>query len=165
MGQPCQDLLQTSMQLFMEAERKRHLSQNESDKGNGYFSRQLGTPMGSFHLEVPRDRDGDFRPSILPQPHQRDAAERYDILESLLVNGYSPNSIAESLRHLNLHYHPQELDDLKTQLHEEYEQCINRELPSDTMALFIDGYHAYAKRPKQVCRITVYVILETVVTK
>ena len=50
-----QDLLQTSMQLFMEAERKPHLDQNESDKGNGYFSRQLGTPMGSLNLDVLRD--------------------------------------------------------------------------------------------------------------
>ena len=65
-------ILQASMNMLMQAERKVHLEQNPQDKGNGSFTRKLGTSLGALALEVPRDRDGDFRPAILPAPYQRD---------------------------------------------------------------------------------------------
>jgi transposase-like protein len=154
-----QQLLQSSMNLFMLAERQLHLDQNSEDKGNGFFNRQLGTPMGSLNLDVPRDRDGDFRPAILPKPKQRDIKERYDILEALLVNGYSTNVIADSLRDLNLHYNPEELDTLKNHLQAEHQQWLSRQLPQDVIGLFIDVYHAYARLDNTVQKVSLYVIV------
>ena len=106
-------LLQASMNMLMQAERNVHLEQNPGDKGNGFFPRQVGTPLGALALQVPRDRDGDFRPAILPKRYQRDYAERSALLESLLVNGYSPQKIQHTLHDLNLHYNPQEMEALK----------------------------------------------------
>lgn len=90
-------ILEASMNLLMEAERRLHLEQHPQDKGNGYFDRKLGTPMGELSLHIPRDRAGEFRPAILPQPYQRDYQEREDLLESLIVNGYSPQQIQRTL--------------------------------------------------------------------
>ena len=41
-------ILEASMNMLMQAERKLHLSQNPSDKGNGLFSRKLGSSLGSL---------------------------------------------------------------------------------------------------------------------
>lgn len=47
-------ILQASMNMLMQAERKLHLEQNPQDKGNGSFTRQLGTAIGPLTLNVPR---------------------------------------------------------------------------------------------------------------
>ena len=61
----------------MKAERKIHLKENDNDKGNGYYDRKLGTPVGALDLPLPRDRDGDFRPQVLPDRFKRDSEDRF----------------------------------------------------------------------------------------
>lgn len=152
-------LLQTSMNMLMQAERNLHLEQQTSDKANGYYSRKLGTPMGTLQLDVPRDRDGDFRPAILPEAYQRDCEEREDLLQSLLINGYSPNQIQASLNALNLHYNPQEIEMLKAHYHELFTQWQQRELPQDVIGLFIDAYHAETLLEQKVRKTVIYVAI------
>ena len=62
-------------------------------KGNGYYDRKLGTPVGAIDLLVPRDRDGDFRPQVLPDPFIRDSEDRFNRLQALFLSSYSPNNI------------------------------------------------------------------------
>lgn len=152
-------LLETAMNLVMMAERNLHLSQNPSDKGNGYFERKLGTPMGQLDLQVPRDRDGDFRPSILPIPYQRDYQERYDFLQTLMLNGYSPNTIKQTFDKLNLHYNPKELQQLKENYSKLFYDWQQRELPEDVIALFIDVYHCNTFINGGIRKTALYVII------
>lgn len=152
-------LLETMLNLVMKAERNVHLQSNPEDKGNGYFNRQLGTPLGSLSLEVPRDRDGDFRPAILPKPHQRDIEQRINFLESLLVCGYSPNSIAASFAEIGMHYNADELSTLKDEYLRAFQQWQTRELDKDMIALYIDVYHASANLDGKVVKVAIYVIL------
>lgn len=152
-------ILQASMNMLMLAERKLHLEQNPSDKGNGSFERKLGTPMGELSLSVPRDRDGDFRPAILPERYQRDYAEREALLESLLVNGYSPQQTQRTLASLNLHYNPDEMESLKNHYHELYVKWQQRELPEDIIGLFMDAYHAEALLDNKVRKVVIYVVM------
>ena len=109
------EILQTAMNLLMQSERNVHVWQSPEDKGNGYFNRVLGTPVGELQLKVPRDRNGDFRSSILPASHQRDLNERFDSMEALFLNSYSPNQIRRTLNQMDLHYNPKELEQLKNE--------------------------------------------------
>ena len=152
-------LLQTSMNMLMQAERNLHLEQNPHDKGNGYFKRQVGTPMGALALEVPRDRDGDFRPAILPERYQRDYAQRSALLGSLMVNGYSPKKLQHTLHELDLHYNPQEVEALKNHYLTLFTQWQQRELPQDVIGIFIDAYHAETLIEQKVRKSVVYVIM------
>lgn len=152
-------ILQASMNMLMMAERQLHLDQNPTDKGNGSFARKLGTPLGELQLQVPRDRDGDFRPAILPQPYQRDCTEREALLESLLINGYSPQQIQRTLHELNLHYNPEQLESLKKHYFNLFTQWQQRELPEDAIGLFVDAYHAEALINDKVRKIVIYVVI------
>lgn len=152
-------ILQTAMTLLMMAERNLHLQNNPNDKGNGYFQRELGTPLGKLDLRVPRDRDGDFRPSVLPDPYQRDYPERNDLLQSLFLNGYSPNHIRRTLNSLNLHYNPKELDRLKNEYHELFSQWQSRQLSQDVISLFIDVYHSNTCINNKITKTALYVIV------
>ncbi len=153
------EILQSAMNLFMLAERNLPVEQNEEDKGKGYFQRQLGTPLGSLELQVPRDREGDFRPSILPMPYQRDYQERYDFLQTIRLNGYSPNTIKRTFEKLNLHYNANELKQLKENYLELFQQWQIRQLPEDGIALFIDVYHSSTMIDNQIRKTALYVIV------
>lgn len=153
------EILQTTMNMLMLAERNLHLNANTADKGNGYFNRELGTPMGKLDIRVPRDRDGNFRPAILPTPHQRDYQERNEFLESLFINGYSPNNIRRTLNSLELHYNPKELDQLKNEYYDLFQKWQNRQLPEDIIGLFVDVYHNETNIDGKVCKSALYVIV------
>jgi len=56
-------LLEDLLDWFMLSERQIYLLKNENDKGNGFYDRKLGTPMGNLEISVPRTRTGDFRPT------------------------------------------------------------------------------------------------------
>ncbi len=103
-------LLQAGLNMIMMAERNAHLENNPTDKGNGSYLRKLGTSTGQVELIVPRDRDGDFRPSVLPKQYNRDFAERENLIMDLVINGYSPNQIHKTLTSMNLHYNPEVLE-------------------------------------------------------
>jgi putative transposase len=152
-------ILQASMNMLMLAERQLHLEQNPHDKGNGTFERKLGTPLGELTLTVPRDRDSDFRPAILPEKYYRDYAERESLLESLLINGYSPQQIQRTLNELHLHYNPEEIEALKNHYTQLFNQWQNRELPHDIIGLFIDAYHADALVEQKVRKAVIYVAI------
>lgn len=152
-------ILQTAMNLLMAAERSLHLQNNPLDKANGFFERELGTSLGSINLKVPRDRNCDFRPSILPSPYQRDFQERENILQSLLVNGYSPNSIKRTINELNLHYNPKELERLKDEYLTLYQQWQSRQLQQDVIAIFIDAYHSETYINNKVRKSVLYVVV------
>ena len=94
------------MEILIKAERSLHLESSISDKGNGYVKRKLNTSMGQIELNVPRDRDGDFRPSILPPKYQRFDDSYLNLINAGLNNFYSQSTIINYLSHLNLSYIP-----------------------------------------------------------
>jgi len=152
-------ILQTAMNLLMLAERNMYLQNASDNKANGYFDRDLGTAIGNITLKVPRDRLGEFRPQILPQPYQRDAVNREQMLQALLSSGYSPNAIKNTLHNLDLHYNPNDLDQLKKEYLTLYQQWQNRQLPEDVIAIFIDVYHNETKMDNKVRKTALFVIV------
>lgn len=152
-------ILQTAMNLLMMAERNLHLQNASDNKANGFFDRDLGTTLGNIKLKVPRDRNGEFRPTVLPSPYQRDVQEREQMIQSLLENGYSPNMIKRTLNHLNLHYNPKELEQLKEEYLDLYKQWHSRQLPQDVIGLFVDVYHSETCIDNKVRKSALYVIV------
>jgi len=97
-------ILEHVINMLMKAERKIHLQENDNDKGNRYYDRKLGTPVGALDLLVQRDRDGDFRPQVLPDPFIRDSEDRFNTLQALFLSSYSPNNINSIFNSLGLRY-------------------------------------------------------------
>ena len=63
----------------MVEERNIYLESKQEDKGNGYYKRGFVTRFGKLELEVPRTRNGEFRPFMLGE---RDIKEGVKILKS-----------------------------------------------------------------------------------
>ena len=85
--------LKTIMEILMKAERNIHIANNPSDKGNGYRNRKVNSSLGQIELKVPRDRDGDFYPTVLPGKYQRFGESYSELLNAGLNNFYSRSSM------------------------------------------------------------------------
>ncbi|GAB5046179.1 IS256 family transposase [Thermodesulfovibrio sp. TK110] len=143
----------------MKSEREIYLKNSPGNKGNGYYHRQFSEGSFCLDLTVPRDRHGEFRPYILPQPYQRVGASYTDVLYSLIINGYSPAQLHRTLSELGLPYTQDEMKKIIEDLRERLEDFKTRQLPSEVFALFIDGYHTDIKQSKNVRRACVYTVL------
>jgi len=153
--------IKTLLEILMKAERELHLENSENDKGNGYRQRKLNTSYGQIDLNIPRDRDGDFYPSVLPSKYQRFDQSYLDLLKAGLNNFYSQSTIKNYLNNLNLPYSQKELKKLSEKMYEEYKIWQQRELPKDVIALFIDGFHTelYDEEENKVMKAVVYTVI------
>jgi len=136
---PIRALLEMLLDTLMKAERDVYLKNAESNKANGYYNRSLTTGAFKLDLKVPRDRDGEFRPSILPDRWRRSDSEYQALLISLIANGYSKGEIRRTLRGLGLFYSEGDIEEIRVALEEAVEDFKARELGSDWLAVFIDA--------------------------
>ncbi|MFQ3573462.1 MAG: transposase [Thermodesulfovibrionales bacterium] len=108
--------LEELLNEIMKGERNIFLEKNTNNKGNGYYPRELTTGSWRLNINVPRDRNGQFRPHVLPQPYKRVDDIYVDLLMSLVINGYSDSQLLLSLKELGLPYSVTELTRLKEHL-------------------------------------------------
>ena len=153
-------LLEIMMNYVMDSERK-SFTDKTGDVGNGFYSRNLQTSMGKLNLDVPRTRLYNFRPSLLSQPYKRTDESYDELLIALIQNGYSPNNLRNTLRKLNLNYSPKEIDIITDELKKLYYDFIQKELPEDMFAIYIDGYRVEMKDKKtgKVKTVTIYTVI------
>ena len=156
---PIRALLEMLLDTLMKAERDVYLKNAESNKANGYYNRSLTTGAFKLDLKVPRDRDGEFRPSILPDRWRRSDSEYQALLISLIANGYSKGEIRRTLRGLGLFYSEGDIEEIRVALEEAVEDFKARELGSDWLAVFIDAYGCNVKESGRVRKAQVYVVV------
>ncbi len=94
---------------------------------NGYYNKNLITDNGVIELNVPRDRNGDFEPAIVPKKQNRAAGLDKKIL-SLYAKGMS-------------------LSDIRAQIYELYEAEISESLISKITDSVMDEVRAWQNRP------------------
>jgi transposase-like protein len=133
------EMLALLLNSLFRAERKTHLD-TADDKGNGAYARSVNVGSLPVDVEVPRTRQGDFRPTQLPPPYQRgyeDAAQ--NLLLRLVASGRSLNATREALRGLGLPASDESLDGVASHFADEFELHNTRPLDTDALALFVDA--------------------------
>jgi len=89
----------------MQAEMTEQIGYEKSESGgketanrrNGKSSKTLRTDQGPMEIEVPRDRDGEFEPQIVPK-HQREWRGFDDKILSMYALGLSTKAIQENIK-------------------------------------------------------------------
>ena len=70
-----------------------------SNKRNGHSPKTLKSQYGEFQLDVPRDRNGEFEPKLIPK-YQRDISGIEEKVISLNARGMSTRDIHDQLQDL-----------------------------------------------------------------
>jgi transposase-like protein len=135
------------LNLMMKKEREAFLKNSDNNKGNGFYPRSISTGLGKIDLMIPRDRLNEFRPFLLPEQWQRGDQSYDDLLNSLIIHGFSPNKIRSILKNLNLSYSDNDIHEIKDELFERSKEFRTRELNAEALCIYIDAYHTQIKDP------------------
>ncbi|RMF98054.1 MAG: hypothetical protein D6734_00890 [Candidatus Schekmanbacteria bacterium] len=98
------NLLEQILDCIMRNEREIFLSKDSSNKANGFYPRSLSTALGKLDISVPRDRKGEFRASILPEPWVRSTKSYKNLLLSSCHQELFKNHFIFILKQLRLPY-------------------------------------------------------------
>lgn len=101
------DSFKDILQELMEAELDVSLGYEKNHKGdisvpnkrNGHSKKKLKSQYGEFQIDVPRDRDGEFEPAIIPK-YQRDISGIEEKVLSLYARGMSTRDIHDQIQDL-----------------------------------------------------------------
>ena len=122
------------------SERDFYLSDNSSDKANGYSPvRNVNFGTNRVPISVPRSRTSEFYPSLLPKYGRNVGSEFLNILEGIILNCKSFKSIADTVRSLDLPYCPKQLESLLNDLFEESKRFNSRQLEPDWAFIYCDA--------------------------
>lgn len=100
------EMLKSGVETLLDAELdeelgyERYSHQSESDNyRNGKSTKRVRTDMGEIDLKIPRDRNGEFNPQIVPK-HSTDISAIEDKLISMYAKGMSQRDISEHIEEL-----------------------------------------------------------------
>ena len=99
------DLLGDTLQGMLEAEMDDHLGyskydyQNKetSDSRNGYRKKTVTSSMGPITLDIPRDREGTFKPQAVKK-NETDVSSIEDQVLSMYAKGMTTRDISDHLK-------------------------------------------------------------------
>ena len=99
-----QRLMGNMVQQILEAEISDYLGRNKYERDdeairnsrNGYFDKTVTTGLGEVDLKIPRDRQGEFEPQIVPK-HETVLSDLDDKVISLYGKGMSTRDITDTL--------------------------------------------------------------------
>lgn len=107
---------------------------------NGYYRRSLLTELGWIErLRVPREREGQFRPSVIPR-YQRRQEEVNRLVREMFLRGVSTRQVQEVVKPLlGDGISPQTVSRITRVLDEEVRRFHRRPLGDHYQYLFLDG--------------------------
>jgi len=78
---------------------RNYINEQKFTSPNGYSKKTVKSELGSVDLNIPRDRNGEFEPKILPK-YQRNITGIEDKILSLYAAGMTTRDIAEQVKNL-----------------------------------------------------------------
>lgn len=106
-GGPLQEFFKGAMEALLNEEMKDHLGYEHSDienkstdnSRNGHYKKKLKTEGGEIEIKIPRDRNGEFEPQILPKNMTKTSDLENKII-SMYAKGMTTTDIATHLKDL-----------------------------------------------------------------
>ena len=146
------------LESIMREERAMYLEEHPT-KANGYSTRDLLTLVGPVEdLRVPRVREGEFHPKILPY-RRRSSLELSEAILALYAAGVSTRAISRFLEGIyGAFYSPQSISRLTEVVEGEVRARRERPLCEECYAVFLDGTFLSVRRG-QSAREPVYMAL------
>lgn len=118
---------------------------NTNPSKNGFYDRQINTPIGTINVSIPRARFENFTTSLIaPRQHRLESIN--EIINSIYSKGLSENDIAEFLKEkYNISLSRETIGKIVRENVGEYIEFSNRKLPNCPI-LYLDGTWMPLKR-------------------
>ncbi len=94
-----QELMEAELDASLGYEKNQKGDAPTSNKRNGHSPKTLKSQYGEFQIDVPRDREGEFEPKLIPK-YQRDISGIEEKVISLYARGMSTRDIHDQIQEL-----------------------------------------------------------------
>lgn len=155
-------LIKQLTEAALSAEIESYLGQNlnSNNRRNGYSKKTVKSTLGSFELETPRDRNGEFEP-VLVKKHQTKLSPEIDNrILSLFSHGMSYSAIKEHISEIyQLEVSEAAISSITDQLIPQLKAWQSRALDSVYPIVWLDAIHYKVKDEGRYVNKAVYTLL------
>jgi len=161
------DLVKDTLQTLLEAEMTNHLgypkhlkilAPGATNKRNGSYSKKIKTGNGEAELAIPRDRDGDFQPQIVPK-HQTTTSELDQKIISMYAKGMTLSDINEHLADMyGVALSDTMLSAITDKIIPQIQEWQNRPLAEVYPVVFLDAIHFKVRSDGVVKNMAAYLV-------
>ena len=155
------------LQELMEAELDASLGYQKNQKGdlvtsnkrNGHSPKTLKSQFGEFQVDVPRDRNGEFEPKLIPK-YQRDISGIEEKVISLYARGMSTRDIHDQLRDLyGIELSAEMVSKITDKILPQVKEWQSRPLAPIYPFVFMDCIHYKVREEGRILTKAAYVVL------
>ena len=159
------DLLGGTIQTMLEAEIEDNLGYSKhnykekitNNSRNGHSNKTVRSEYGTIDLDIPRDRNGEFEPQIIPK-HQREITGIEGQILSLYSKGMSNRDIEDHLQNLyGVDVSPTMISKITDKILPEIREWQSRQLEDVYPIVFMDAIHYSVRKEGIVVKKAVYI--------
>lgn len=127
---------------------------------NGYSQKTLKTSMGNVDIEVPRDRNGEFEPQILPKNQTSISSEIETKIISMYAKGMTTGDINEHIKDIyGIEVSDTTVSRITDKVLTEAKEWQQRPLESVYAVVFMDAIHYHVRSEGHIVNKAVYVAI------
>ncbi|SHJ63899.1 Transposase, Mutator family [Caminicella sporogenes DSM 14501] len=161
------DMFKDALQEMLEAELEMELGYSKGDrtnkktdnKRNGYTNKTVKTKYGEIDIEVPRDRNGDFQPIVIPK-NKTDISGIEEKVISLYARGMSARDINEQIKDIyGINLSADMVSKITDKVMPRVKEWQNRLLDHIYPFVFLDAIHFKVRDNGHVKNMAAYVVL------
>lgn len=135
-------------------------NKNTDNSRNGHSKKTLRTSMGSVELDIPRDRNGEFEPQILPKNKTSISEDMETKIISMYAKGMSTSDIETHIRDIyGLNISDSTVSRITDKILPEAKEWQQRPLESVYAVVFLDAIHYHVRSEGQIIKKAVYIAI------
>lgn len=160
-------LYKQGIQHLLESEMSHFLGYNKHEKGsaqsnnyrNGSFPKNVKTSEGKIQIDVPRDRNGQFQPAVVPKGQSTtDKIEK--VITGLYARGMTTADITEQIKDIyGLNVSKSFVSDITTKMTGHIESWQNRPLESMYCLLWMDCIVVKVRQDHKIIKKSIYIVI------
>ena len=158
-GRILQKILDSEMTSHLGYPKHSSAGDNSGNSRNGYSEKTVFTENQSTTVQIPRDRNGEFEPKILPK-YQKRVPLFNDQIISMYSFGMTTRDIKAHLEQIyNVEVSPELISQVTDSVMEDVHEWQSRQLESSYAIVYLDAIRVNSKQDGKGCIKSVYVAL------
>ena len=154
-----QEMLEAELEVELGYAKGDKKNKNTSNRRNGTTKKTVNTKFGAMELDIPRDRNGEFEPVVVPK-HTRDISGIEEQIISLYARGMSTRDIHEQVKDLyGIEVSADMVSKITDKIIPQMNEWKNRPLESIYPFIFLDAIHYKVREDGQIKNKAAYVVL------
>src|SRR5690554_4554275 len=154
-----QEALEAEMDLQLGYDKYNISEKQVQNSRNGYSKKTVKTELGEIDLDIPRDRNGEFQPQIIPK-YQRNITGIEDKIMALYAAGMTTRDISDQIKNLyDVDVSADMVSNITNRILPIVTEWQNRPLESIYSFVFMDAIHYKVREDKHIVVKAAYVVL------